>query len=89
MADAKVKAEAASRARLSLDKIAPKEKEHIEAPGGSPDTYDPFQAMDDMDLPGPPPQVRQASTLLIYSDEFWCPLVRPQPRAMSGWPSLR
>ena len=69
--DARSKAEEAKAARTSPEQAVPESRE-FGAPNDSPDTYDPFQALDDLPLPGPPPKVMRLMLLCCFCNADCC-----------------
>ena len=83
--DARSKAEEAKAAKPSPETAAPESGE-FGAPNDSPDTYDPFQALDDLPLPGPPPKVMHLSLLCCTCNADCCLMLSGDRTDMAVWP---
>ena len=83
--DARSKSEEAKAAQPSPETAVPESGE-FGAPNDSPDTYDPFQALDDLPLPGPPPKVMHLMLLCWICNADCCSMCNGDSTDMAAWP---
>ena len=83
--DARSKSEQAKAAQPSPETAVPESGE-FGAPNDSPDTYDPFQALDDLPLPGPPPKVVHLMLLCWICSADCCSIFNGDRTDMAAWP---
>ena len=83
--DARSKSEEAKAAKPSPETAVPESGE-FGAPNDSPDTYDPFQALDDLPLSGPPPKVVHLMLLCWVCSADCCAVFNGDRTDMAAWP---